>query len=170
MADKTLTVSYDVTLSAIYKRTDKSINPADLRDYLRYIDLKDSLANGNGNGRANLLYHQRSVLNNSTEYYNLDGVLLDSYGDTLNFDSVKCLIVKNRETAEFNFLEVTFKNEHWYIGPEGSRVAWEPFGTGIAPIVSSASFEEGRIAVSSNDNITYDIIIIGSESESSVSP
>lgn len=167
--ETSLKVVADFKLTTEYYRTDKEANPNDIRDLLRFTDLKDSMLNGHTNGKANLIYYTRSRLINATEFYDLDGGLVDIYGQTINFDAVKCLIVRNREEEHGRLLEVTFKNERYYIGPRGYRVAWEPDGPGVESIVSSASREEGRIAVTSNSDITYDIIIIGATAESSSS-
>jgi len=169
MATKTLETRIDITLSADYRRTDNVLNPQDIRDNFRYIDLKDALNTGNGTDRANLLFHTQSTLDNSIEFWDLDGVLEDVFGDLINYDAIKALIVKNKTTLSNAFLDVRFKNEVWYIGPDGFRIAWEPFGKGISPLISSASAEEGRITVSSNMEITYDLIVIGSQKETSSS-
>lgn len=169
MATKTLETRIDVTLSADYRRTDNDLNPNNIRDNFRYIDLKDVLSSGNGTDKANILFHTRSTLNNTTEFWDLDSILEDVFGDILNYDAVKCIVIKHVTTTNDAYLQVTFKNEIWYIGPNGFRIAWEPFGSGLAPIVSSASQEEGRITVVSNKDCTYDIIIIGSTAEASSS-
>ena len=169
MATKTLTSRIDITASFDYRRIDNLLNPNLIRDRLDYIDLKDALSNGNGTDRANILFHTRSTLDNDLEFWDLDGYLEDVFGDLINYDAVKCLIVKNRTLTNNAFLDVRFKNEVWYIGPNGYRIAWEPYGKGIMPLISSASQEEGRIFVSSNMEITYDIIIAGSTKETSSS-
>lgn len=169
MADKTLTTAIDVTLSATYRRVDKLIDPAGIAESLRYIDLKDSLANGKGTDRAEQMYHSRRNLNNAVEILDLDNGLQDVFGDTLNFDAVKCLIIKNRTETLGAFLKVVFKNEQYYIGPNGYRIVWEPVAPGIESIASSASFSEGSITFSSDVSLTYDLIIIGSSGENSSS-
>lgn len=159
----------DITLTTIYRRTDKPANQFQIRDTLRYTDLKGAFVHGNGDNRANLNFYTRSTLDNSMEHWNLDGILQDVYGNFLNYDSVKGLIIFNRQplTDDNFFLSVQFKNERYYIGPQGFRILWEPKGQGVSAVQSSQSAEEGLITVESNANITYDIFIIGSSAESS---
>lgn len=160
----------NVSFKAVYYRTDDPTNSLNMTDSFDYNDLKDALTNGHTTDKANLLAHTRSTLNNATEYWDLDGVnIYDAFQNVLNFDSVKCLIIKNRETTPNLFLEVHFKNEQYYIGPNGYRFVWEPAGAGIESIVSSNSQEEGRISVTANGLITYDLILVGATAESSSS-
>ncbi len=164
----TIAVNMNATLVAQYQRTDDPINPNNIIDALNYTDLKDVLTNGHTTDKANLLSHFESTLNNATEYWDLDGGnVYDAFNNLLNFDAVKCFVIRNKETTPGLYLEVHFKNERYYIGPNAYRVVWEPSGPGIAAIVSSASHEEGRISVTSNGSITYDIILIGATAESS---
>lgn len=161
-------VNMNATLTASYRKTDDPINPSNIIDNLNYTGLKDSLTNGDGIDKACLLAHFESTLNNATEYWDLDGGnIYDAFGNLLNFDAVKCLIIKNTETDSDLLIEVHFKNEQYYIGPNGYRLIWEPSGPGISAIVSSHSQEEGRISVTSNGSVTYDIILIGAVTESS---
>lgn len=164
-------VSINATVTAQYRRTDDQVNPLSIVDNLQYVKLKDSLSNGHSLNEANLLAHFQSTLNNNTEYWDLDsGNIYDAFQNLLNFDAVKCLIIKNLSTDHDLYLEVHFKNERYYIGPNGYRLIWEPAGKGIAAIVSSGSHEEGKISVTSNGLITYDFIIIGATDESSSGP
>lgn len=167
MALKTLQTQLDIVLACDYRRIDNELNLNNIRDNLRYIDLKDVLGTGNGTDKANILFHTRSTLNNTTEFWDLDGTLEDVFGDLLNYDAVKAIIIKHITDLTNAYLKVEFKNEVWYIGPNGFRVAWEPYREGISPLVSSASQEEGRIKVTSFQNSEYDIIVIGSTQEAS---
>lgn len=163
-------VSANFRFSAQYYRTDDPTNPTNIIDNFQYLDLKDSLLNGRTLDKANILAHWQSTLNNDTEFWDLDsGNIYDTFGNLLNFDAVKCLIIKNRNLDANYYLEVAFKNEQYYIGPNGYRILWEPSGRGLQAIVSSQSQEEGRIRVTSNALITYDIILVGATSESSSS-
>lgn len=159
----------DCTISAVYRNTSKAANLKQIKDVLAYTDFKTTFIEGSGLNRANLVYYTRSRLQNATEYYNLDSVLQDIYGNYLNYDAVHILGIKNRETTLHRLIEVRFKDEKYHIGPQGGRIIIEPFGPGIEELVSSASFEEGQISVTSNADVTYDIIIIGSSRESSTS-
>lgn len=164
-------IALDVTFTSIYRRTDKAANQLDIRDALRYINLKKSFVHGNGDNRANLIYYTRSTLVNAIEYWDLDGVLQDVFGNFINYDSVKALIIHNTEliTTDNASLRVHFKTERYNIGPQGFRVLWEPKGQGVMSEASSGSQEEGKIQVESNASVTYDIIIVGSSMESSSS-
>lgn len=171
MASTQLTSAIDVTLACEYRRVDKDINPTGIRDTFRYTDLKDSLANGWGTDRADLFFHSRRILNNSVEILDLDGGSLQNiFGDMLNFDAVKCLIIRNRNELPLGgVLVVRFKSEQYVIGPQGYRIVWEPISRGIQAIGSSASQSEGSITVSCDVQIEYDLILIGSQAENSSS-
>lgn len=166
-SDTSLTGQLRVNLSLVHRKIDLALNTP--LDSINYGGISHTFQNGAGNDKLQLLYHKRRRLINSTEVFNLDGGLTNIWGDALDFDAVKILVIKNLETAINRFLEVRFKNEAYYIGPTGSRLVVEPYGGGIEAIVSSASSEEGQLVISSNADITYDIILAGSATESSSS-
>lgn len=166
-SDTSLTAQVRLNLTFAHKKIDDALNTP--LDSVNYGGISYTFQNGAGNNKLQLLYRSRRRLVNSTELFNLDGGLTNIWGHTLNFDAVKVLVIKNLETAINRFLEVQFKNERYYIGPTGSRVIIEPYGGGIEAIVSSASSEEGQMAISSNADITYDILMAGSATESSSS-
>jgi len=166
---RTLQSQINIELNSKYRRNDLPLNLTASRDDLDYKDISQLLKNGRGADLADLQYHSQRNLINTTETFNLDGGITNIWGDTLDYDAVKQLIIFNRETAANRYLEVTFKNEHYYIGPEGARIILEPAGPGIQAVVSSTSQEEGILTVSSNADITYDLIIIGASAENSSS-
>ena len=161
---RTLITALGLRLSTTYKRTDDAGNVDGINDNLNR-NFDDSLANGRGTGFADLQYYIRDTVNNTVKAYDLDNILTNKWGDVLDYDAVKAIIIHNRETAIGRFMHVTFKNEVYYIGPNGKRVLWEPVGAGLAAIVSSASQEEGLLTVQTDTNITFDLIIIGSSKE-----
>mgnify|MGYP001568344112 FL=1 len=171
MANTQLTTAIDVTLACDYKRTDKTLNATGIKDTFRYTDLKDSLANGWGTDRADLFWHSRRILNNSVEILDLDGgSLVNVFGDLLNFDAIKCLVIRTRTELPLGaVLDVRFKTERYVIGPQGYRIVWEPKSRGIQAIGSSASQSEGSITFSCDVKIEYDLILIGSQAENSSS-
>ena len=169
--NRTLSAILTTRLETNYKNTQVLLNPSRLLDNLT-VDISQSLSNGSGLNKADLQWYDRRQLINATEVLALDGTLQNNWGDFLDFDAIKILIIHNREQdiSPLKLLEVQFKNERYYIGPNGKRTIVEPGPGGILSIVSSASQEEGSIVISSNADITYDIVLIGSRNESSSAP
>lgn len=167
-ANRRLSAVITAQLQTNYRNIEVLLNPTALLDNLD-VSFSQELVDGSGFGKADLQWYDRRQLINATEVLDLDGTLTNNWGDTLDFDAIKCLIIHNREVdvSPLKLLEVQFKNERYYIGPNGTRMVIEPGPGGILSIVSSASQLEGSLVVSSNDNVTYDIIIIGSQDESS---
>ena len=166
--NRRLSAQITALLTTQYRNVEVLLNPDNLLDNLS-IDFSQELSDGSGLDKADLQWYDRRQLINATEVLALDGELINKWGDSLDFDAIKCLIIHNREidVDPLKILEVHFKDEIYYIGPNGTRFTIEPGPGGILSIVSSASEEEGSITISSNADITYDIIIIGSQNESS---
>ena len=166
--NRRLSAQITATLTTQYRNLSVLLNPDNVLDNLN-IDLSQEFSDGSGLERVDLQWYDRRQLINATEVLALDGALTNKWGDVLDFDAVNILIIHNRETDvdPLKILEVHFKDEVYYIGPNAKRIIIEPGPAGILSIVSSASQEEGSITISSNGNITYDIIIIGSQNESS---
>ncbi len=166
--DRRFSAELLVKLITQYKNISSLTNPKALIDNLD-LDFSQGLTDGSGFERADLQFHDRRQLINATEVLALDGALTNKWGDSLDFDAIKILIVHNRETeiSPLKLLEVHFKDERYYIGPNGTRIIIEPGPGGILPIVSSGSEIEGSITFSTNDDVTFDLIIIGSQNESS---
>lgn len=170
-SDTKLVLQYRANIVTNYKRTDNSLSVSGgkTKDNIQYSDINHSFLNGRGDSRVNLQYHKRRRLINTTETLDLDGILKNVWEQTLNYDAVKFLLIKNRETTDNQYIEVTFKHEHYFIGPGGSRIICEPQGCGMSPTSSSQSEEEGMITITAKGDVTYDIIIVGSDAEKSSS-
>jgi hypothetical protein len=167
-ADTNLTVqTIRVTLATIYKRIDKPVVPQDVADNIEYVDISKQLVNGRGTDKANLQYHSRRRLVDASETFDLDGVLVNVWQETLDYDAVKIIIIRNRETANDRFLQYGFKNEAGNIGPQGARLILEPGEGGVEALTKSGSSEEGLLTITADGDITYDLIIIGADSEES---
>jgi hypothetical protein len=169
--DRRLSVAITGGVDIKYSRTDiLDGDPSGQRSDKLYGALRRNFSNGRG-GRnyVDLCFTKRYTLNNSVLTLDLDGVLTNVWGDILNYDSVKLIVIHNLETTFGKYLAVRFKDERYYIGPEGYREICEPAGQGVQAIVSSSSSEEGGMVISCDTSITFDIIIIGSSQESSSS-
>lgn len=170
MADTQLSVGVDITFTANYRRTDNAVAPGQInQQQIRYTDLTDTLRNGRGQDAADLLYSARRNLNNAVDILSLDGGLMDNFGNLLDFDAVKGIMIFNRTETDGAILEVRFKSERYRIGPRGFRLIWEPRPEGVEAIASSASQEEGSMEISCDLPVTYDIILVGSSGENSSS-
>ena len=158
---RSLETTFRVNVETQYVNTSDQLNPNNVRDNLKYIEIAKRLANGFGINKANLQHYSRRRLINSTEIINLDGDLTNRWGDQLNFDEIKLGVIFNRQEEENRFLEVNIKDEKYYIGPEGYRIFWEPSDIGLVD-ASSSEPAVGNMVVSSNADIEYDLILIGS--------
>lgn len=167
-SDVELKSNIKVALSTQYKRTDKTLNTTNLNDNLN-IRLGFILNNGAGKDKANLQWYSTRRLISTSETIDVDNDLVDNFGNSLNFDAINYMLVRNLETVSGRYLQVNFKSEQYYIHSGSLRVIFEPFGAGITAISQSGSAEEGNITVSSNADITYDIVLVGSHAESSSS-
>jgi hypothetical protein len=152
-----------------YYRTDIPITNKGVTNSFNYTDLKKIFNHGSGGSRCNLLHFSTRQLVNQTEIIDLNGGLSNYWNDSLNFHAVKLILIRNKETQSGRFLQVRFKNEIYYIGPGGYRLIVEPQGQGVSAIVSSESSEEGSLILSSDSDITFDLIVAGSSEESSSS-
>jgi len=169
ISNRKLRVDLTGLLKTSYKRLDLPIPDQRSKEDIQYSDFRTTLLHGSGLNKANLQFQRRETLNNATLIYNLNGGLKNSWQDELNFNAVKLLLIKNRETTVGRILQVRFKNEIYYIGPNGFRLIGEPYMEGIQSILSSDSSEEGSIIFSTDTDITFDVVIIGSSEESSSS-
>lgn len=169
ITDRQLTLTFTGGILARYKRTDTPISPNTNSGDVNYNDLKFEFAFGSGNSRVDLLHADRYTLNNNVLIFALDGGIQNVWGDYLDFDSVKCILIRNRETADDRYLDVRFKNEHYVIGPGGFRIIVEPKSKGLQATGSSSSEEEGSLVVSTDSNVEFDLIICGSTQEQSSS-
>ncbi len=167
-SDTKLTTFLRTVLSTKYKRTDVGLNPETLKDDLTF-SFDVNLVNGRGTDKANLQWYDRRTLVDDTELLDLDGVLTNKWNQILDFDAVKILLIKNRETDQQRYLDVTFKNDRYIIGAGGLALRIEPVSFGVQSTVSSSSQEEGNITITAVGSVSYDIIIIGASGEQSSS-
>jgi hypothetical protein len=167
-ADTTLSTRLKISIITNYRRTDLELNPLNARDGLR-ISEAQSWQNGSGSLRADLQWHDQRSLSGS-ENLDLDGVLTNAWGMTLDYNTVKMIFIRNNETDESKYIDVTFKKERYIIGAGGSRMLIEPNVVGARSISSSSSSEEGYISVTARGGtISYDIIVIGASAQASSS-
>lgn len=169
ITNRKLRVDFTGLFKTTYKRLDLPIPDSRAKEDIQYSDFVTTLTHGAGAGKANLQFQRRETLNNNVLIYNLNGGLSNSWGDQLNFNAVKFVIIRNRETDVGRNLEVRFKNEVYYIGPGGTRIIAEPRNEGIIAFNSSESSEEGSVIFETDTEVTFDVIIIGSTEESSSS-
>lgn len=159
---RSLSVSFTGSLQATYQRTDNDLNTANIKDIFSYTGLQDVLDNGQEADQADSLYHvQRQFAPSGPELISLDGGIVDVFGNTLNLHALKCLIIKNRETALNKYLTVQTQDEVYYIGPGGWRVLWEPALVGLQDSGASTAGVLGNLSINSAQTINYDLIIIG---------
>ncbi len=161
MPNTDLTTVFRANLSTQYINTDDGINIANVRDNLKYLDINQKLLNGVGANLANLQHYSRRRLINTTETIDLETGLTNRWDEVLDFSDVKIGVIVNRQEEENRFLQVSIKGEEYYIGPRGFRVFYEPIAVGLVDD-SSSEASEGNIVVSSNADIEYDLILIGS--------
>ena len=169
-SDTNLKLTGRLVVQSLYKKIDVDLNPNTLRDDIDFKDIRFEFNNGRGPQRVNLQFYERYTLNNGAKVYNLDGGLVNRWNDTLNYDSVKLIVIRNNSLIDSRkFIQVNFKNEQYYIGPTGSRVILEPAAEGISPLISSGSSEEGSLTVQTDEEVSYDLLIWGSDNVSSSS-
>lgn len=166
MNGRNLNVNFTGALNINYARIDNALNTNNIRDIFSYTSIQGRLSNGVENNEADLAYHatRQYLTAGGTETIDLDAADLSNiFGDELRFELVKALIIKNNEALDQwglgKYLSVALGAEAYLIGPQGYRVIWEPTGlfdsggsTGVAGILS----------LSSGDDISYDLIVIGS--------
>ena len=150
---------------ANYLRTDQDLNPANIKDVFKYTDFNFALDDGVEDSQCDLLYHSRRIyLPSATENINLDTTLQNIWGDTLNFYYVRFMIIKNLTVVTTvppnGYLNVTYLNEVYYIGPRGRRMILERKGIRDDPAQSAGV--GGILTLQSADQIEYDLIIAGS--------
>lgn len=150
---------------ANYARTDQDLNPNDLKDLLKYTSLNFALDNGVEDSQCDLLYYsKRTYIPSSAENINLDTALQNKWGDTLNFYYVKIMIIKNLTAVDTvipnGFLSVSYLDERYNIGPRGRRFIMERKGIRSDPAQSAGV--GGVLTLQSDDQIEYDLIILGS--------
>jgi len=162
--------------------TNLTVNNLDLRIDADYEDQRDNatveddlnlslhieLTDGQGSGKANAVFHDRRTLSATSETLDLYGGLTDSFGNTLNFDNIKGVVINNREVSTGYTLTVggaTDAFDDW-LGAAGDQVKVGPGGwLGITNDtdgygVTDGSTDELNVDAGAN-TITYDVIVIG---------
>lgn len=166
-SDTKLTTFLRTIFTTKYLRTDLSANQ-EAKDDLQYV-FEANFTNGRGTDKANLQWSSRRTLVDNTELLDPDGILTNLWGHILDYDAVKILIIKNRETDPQRYLDITFKNDRYIIGAGGHLIKSEPISFGVQSTTSSSSFEEGNITITAVGSVSYDIILIGASGEQSSS-
>jgi hypothetical protein len=169
ITNRNLRIGITGGLDITYYRTDLPITTKGATASFNYTELKKILTHGSGGNKCDLLHFSTRNLNNEVEVIDLNGGLSNIWGDQLNYNSVKVIVIRNRETDLGKFLQARFKNDLYYIGPGGYRLIVEPQGQGVSPIESSESSEEGSLIFSTDTDIQFDLIVGGSSEESSSS-
>lgn len=152
-----------------YHRTDKPISPSSLADDFQYDGLCKLLSDGKEVGQVDLLYHgRRTFTPPGPDLINLETELTNSWGDLLDFYTVKFLVIKNRETGD-KYLDFSFKSEAGMIGPNGCRKIIEPGLLGIQHQGASSPGDLGDLIIDAPVQIEYDLIIAGTSGNVNVS-
>ena len=150
---------------------------ADPTDVLA-LSLADTLAAGRGNNQGNLLWFDSGTLAASaSKDYDLVASLQTVYGDTVNFDLVKGILVKNTSTAgDAAIIRVIGQNfntwlkaatDYVRVYPRGIFLLWNPTDEGYD--VSAGSDTIRLTNESASLEAIYEIALIGVEIDSSSS-
>lgn len=160
-----------LSLATQYRRTDETLNPNGLKDNINFRRSYEFVDGTGGRLKAELQhYDTRTLLDTVTETIILDGpnAVTNKWNDSLQYEASKILIIENTETADDKYLKVTFKDEVYFIGPEGIRIICEPHTSGIEEETPSGSEpDEPVITMEAFGNITYNIFVIGTSTETS---
>lgn len=142
------------------------------------LSLADTLADGRGNNQANILWFDSFELDTSaSKDYDLVAVLSIVFGDAVNFDLVKGIIVKNTSTSDDTaIIRVIGQNfstwckaptDYVRVYPRGVFMLWNPTLEGYNVTAGSDTI---RITnESATYKATFEIAIIGVEIDSSSS-
>ncbi len=154
----------DARLDADYEDTRDNSTVSDDVDVDFHIELTD----GQGNGKANALWHDRRTLSATSETLDLAGGITDSFGNTLTMDNIKAMFIQNRETTAGLGLSIGGAANAFdsWLGSGTDKVVLNSGGwLGLSVDqdgypVTAGSTDELKIDAGS-DNITYDIFLIG---------
>jgi len=159
---RSLRMSFSGILAAVYQNTAPDLDSGEVAESkINYVGLQDVFEDGQAVDQVDLLYSgTRNALSTSPESIDLDNTLRNIWGDALNFYKVKVIVIKNNETAAGKFLTVTFRDEAFYIGPNGRRIIWEP--DGIQDNGGSSPGLSGLLSITASSvTNSYDLIIAG---------
>ena len=172
-----ITAKLDVTTSKNLGDLDNMADPIDVLA----MTVTDSLADGRGEDAGNLLYFTSgSIAASGSAAFDLMGSLSTAYGDTVNFDRIKGLFVKNTSTT--NGSQINVVDTHGiYSVASGDGVKLIPGNNGASFLyiftpdatawdVTAGSKDTITLTNADASNIaTYQIGIIGAEIDSSSS-
>lgn len=161
-----------VTASLSLSVTGTHTNPMDLGAAVLPFSLSTSLAltNGTGANQADRVFtDQRTLAASASESLDLAAVLVDAYGATITFATIKAVIVKAAtgntndvlvgRPATNGVLLVTAVSAQVPVKP-GGVFAWFCGGTGLAVTPSTADL----LTITNSGagtGVTYDVIVIG---------
>lgn len=158
----------------------------DLGDYANIADptadpsisLTDTLSDGRGADQANAVYYDsKQISASANQDYDLVGTLTNAFGDTVNFDIVKTIVVKNIGTSGTNgtirVVGQTFSSwckdaqDYVVVPPGGMFMLHGPDVTGYD--VSEGSDTLRITNTSGSLTAIYEIAVVGVEIDSSSS-
>ena len=138
-----------------------------LDDFTQRVN--QSLTFGDGDGEANIVWHDRRRLWGAEEH-DMTGVLIDKFGGVLTFTAVKALFFYNHELVNpLNVLGAAALNDEFdsfrtaatatepvILQPGASWSLWAPYaGYAVAPGADIIRVDAGAVGV------YYDIVIVG---------
>ena len=173
----TVNAKLDVTTTKNLGDLDDMADPTDVLG----MSISDSLADGRGEDAGNLLYFTSgSIAASGSQAFDLMGSLTTAYGDTVNFDRVKGIFVKNTSTT--NGSQINVVDTHGiYSVASGDGVKLIPGSNGAAFMyIFTPDATAWDVTAGSKDTITltnadasnaatYQIAVIGAEIDSSSS-
>jgi len=167
----TLTGNLDITTRWAYQNAEDLSSPKD-SEQLKI--LKQVWTAGTGANQIDVMFRDRRTVTLSTTTDDLDlaGVLLDVFGNTITFTSIKEIVILNRATVSGEDLLIGAAAANAWSQPfNGSTTAQDDcFASGVwvrsAPLsgilVTAGSSDTLRITHNgSADDIEYDIVIKG---------
>lgn len=160
-------------LNTQYKNTSESaLNPSGIKDNLNYSYSKEFTDGTGGALKLRLQYYdQRTSGDGVADTITLDGpsAVTDKWGNSLQYDATKVLVIENTQTQDGRYLKVAFKDEVYYIAPGGIRIAIDPHTSGIEEETPSGSEPDEPVITITPDGgeVTYNIFVFGSTSEES---
>lgn len=135
------------------------------------LDVKELLAyaTGSGAGQASIVFADtRTLVASASESLDLAGALVDAFGGSITFPSVKAILVK-AHADNTNNVVVGNAAANAFVGPLGATgtVTLEPGDFALLAsktgfVVTPATGDLLKVANSSSgSSVTYDIVIIG---------
>lgn len=131
--------------------------------------INQTLAYGDGDGQVNGFYHERRTLTTgASQEYDLYGGLENEFGETLNFATIKAIIIHS--TLPANKALTVGNGTHplvGWVGDGADTVIINPGGKLIlvAPntgyTVTADTADDLKITNASGGSSTYDLIILG---------